>query len=76
MKEEIVQIGSIPKVLVDLTPFSQQIILDGFKMAFLNRHVQAKGSQWEFVEIYFKQNEPYKIMARVQEKKSEEEQAA
>lgn len=74
--EQVVHIGSVVPVLAHLTEYSQQIILDGFRMAYLHRYVDVKGVRWEIVDIYSDPKTPSKILARVQERPLEQEQAA
>lgn len=70
MREQIITIGAIVPGLVGILPFADQIILESFKVAFRDKGIQdASGTYWRIVEIFWKEDELGKIMARVQEEK-------
>lgn len=67
-QNDVVEIGQIVPLLVGLTEMSNQIILDGFRMAFLNRQIAApNGKRYLITSIFYSSVHPSKILARLQE---------
>lgn len=73
--EQVVPIAYIDPTLLHLTEMSQQVIMDGLRMALYHRYVQAI-RRWEIVDIFEDGTCPGRILARVQERAQEQEQAA
>lgn len=63
--EHIVHIAMILPVLVNLTEKSQQQVLIGMRVAFLNQHVQVKDETYQFMDIFYDPENGTKIMARI-----------
>lgn len=72
--ETIVHIGQIVPLLANLTVMAPKVILDGFKLAFLNRYVMVQAQQYRIAEIFIDPTNCSKIMAKLV--KVVEEQAA
>ena len=67
VSDPVVLIGAFSVVLKGISPFSDTIILDGFRMAFKHRRVLVQGRTYELVDIFTVPEQPENIYARIQE---------
>lgn len=63
--EAIVHVGSIVPILANLKPDSQKIVLEGFKLAHINRKLSIRGEVWMIADLFLNEEDPSKIMAKL-----------
>ncbi len=62
----VIHLGSVQPSLVDLTPFSQSLLLTGYRMAYLDRHIRLQDVSYIVAAIYPDRERPSRIMARLE----------
>lgn len=67
MDKNIVEIGAIVPVLANRMPYSNKVVLDGFKLAFLNRRVPVGTKEYSISDVFVDPKHPTKILARLLE---------
>ncbi len=64
----VVQVGAIPLAFLRIAPIGRRVILDAYKTVWLSRKIVVRGKLYQIVEIKEDQDQPGKIMARLEER--------
>jgi hypothetical protein len=62
----IVHIGSVQPSLMNLTPMTQNVLVGGYRMAYLHRRIRLHDALYIIAEIWADQQQTGKILARME----------